>query len=206
MTTQPESTQSFSTPRLFLRALATAWRAHPPLAALNIVLLFLSATIAPVQVWMSKLTIDRLAVLLSQEAATWQANWQVILLPLTLYLVIWAVSQVAFSVEGQVRALMALRIRAHIQELMYHKASSLDIAFYETPAFYNQLELVSMGSYRVLNLTHQLANMARQVITLVALLFMLGQISVWFPLVLTLVSLPDIKIQARSCVKKPICT
>lgn len=208
MTTQPESTQSFSTPRLFLRALTLTWRAHPPLATLNTVLLFLSATISPMQVWVSKVTIDRLSALLGPEKATWQTqmsslpSWQVTLLPLALYLVIWAAGQVARSIEGHVRELLAFQTRAHIQELMYRKASSLDIAFYETPAFYNQLELVSRGSYRVLSLTHWLSNIASQAIALVILLFMLGQINLWFPLILILVSLPYIKTQTHFIRKK----
>ena len=183
--------QKLSTPRLFLRTMALAWQAHPPLAALSAVLIFLSAAIAPVQVWISKLMIDNLNVLVGQE----QVNWQALLMPVALYLIIWTVSQVAESVEDLVQELMAIKVRSYMQGIVYQKAASLDIAFYETPAFYNQLELVRTGSYRVLSLVHQLAMTARLTITLVALLFLLGQINLWFPLILIFVSLPHLTLQ-----------
>lgn len=202
MATQPESTQSFSILRLFLRALNVAWRAHPPLATLNVVLIILAAAISPMQVWISKLTIDHLSTLWGQGKAAWQTNWRVLLLPLTLYLVIWAVSQMADGIEAHVRTLMALRVQTFMQKAVYQKAALLDIAFFETPEFYNQLELVSIGSYRLLSLMQYLADMARQVITLAALLFLLGQINLWFPLILILVSLPHLKAQVHFTRKK----
>ena len=191
MLIRTKSTQKLSTPRLFLRAMALAWQAHPPLAALSVVLIFLSAAISPVQVWIFKLMIDNLTALMGQE----QVNWQVLLMPMALYLIIWMISQAAESIEGQVRELMALRVRSHMQGIVYQKAASLDIAFYETPAFYNQLELVRTGSYRVQSLVHQLAATVRRTITLVALLFLLGQINLWFPLILIFVSLPHLTLQ-----------
>ncbi len=191
MLSQTKSMRKLSTPRLFLRAMALAWQAHPPLAALSVVLIFLSATISPVQVWISKLMIDNLTVLAGQE----QVNWQALLMPVALYLIIWIVSQVAGSVEDLVQELMAIKVRNYMQGIVYQKAASLDIAFYETPAFYNQLELVRTGSYRLLSLVHQLANTARQTITLVVLLCLLGQINLWFPLILIFVSLPHLILQ-----------
>lgn len=193
MSSQAKSAQAFSTPCLFWRAIALTWQAHPPLTMLSIVLIFLSAAISPVQVWISKVMIDNLIVLSGQE----RANWQALLLPLALYLALWIASQVAGSVEMQVRELLGLKVKAFMQETVYQKVSSLDIAFYETPAFYDRLELVHKGSYRVQSVIHQLADMARQSITLVALLILLGQISLWFPLILILVSLPRLAAEAH---------
>ena len=120
MPDQQKSTRTFSAVNLFIRAFFLAWRAHPPLAALHIVMLFLSAAMGPVQVWMSKVMIDRLSTWLGSEAVSRQSNWQVVMLPLTVYLVIWVVSQAA-----GIEALARLYGDAHVHVVVGRRERSV---------------------------------------------------------------------------------
>src|SRR5689334_1811674 len=80
---------------LYGRAMRLIWEANPGLMASTLVLLFLGAITSPVQVWISKLMIDRISALVGQRDGN---GMQVLLAPLALYIGVWAISQVSQSV------------------------------------------------------------------------------------------------------------
>ena len=175
--------------RLYLRAIRLVWEASPTLTALTLVLAFLTAVTAPVQVWISKLMIDRIEELMGQRTGD---GLQALLLPLALYVGVWAVSQVSQSVLVSFRDLLSTRAINHTQYRIIQKAASLDIAFFDSPTFYDQMSLAGREVWRLANITYQGSEFAMNLISIGSLLALLGSISLVLPAVLVLVALPKI--------------
>ncbi len=100
MSTPSKPIQSLATGRLFWRAIAMAWQAHPLLALLALALMFVNALMIPLQVWITKLVIDGISAVAGQ-GGTWSntlASWQTFLLPMAIYIGIWGFGQ---AKEGQ---------------------------------------------------------------------------------------------------------
>jgi Mg2+ and Co2+ transporter CorA len=114
----------------------------------------------------------------------------ILLMPVALYLGIWAVSQITEALDGQVRELTVLKVENHLQQQLFRKAAQLDLAFFETPTFYDQFTLARNQSYRVQNVYYQFTAIAQNIITAIALFTLLGRISLWIPAILLLATLP----------------
>lgn len=192
MGARSEMTQALATPGLFLRAMALTWRASRRLAALSLVLLLLNAVIAPVQVWMTKVVIDRVAAVAGQGVAPADpvVLGQGLLQFLVVYIGVWVLGQAASALDRQTRGLLAMRVDYDVQKRLFTKAAELDVAFYESPAFYNQLTLARNEKYRIYNVIYLFADFLQSTITAMALFALLGQISLWIPVILIATALP----------------
>jgi ATP-binding cassette subfamily B protein len=191
MSSQTQPAPALSTPRLFLRALALAWQAHRPMAALTLALVLFTACIAPLQVWITKGVIDGITALAGPGAAADSlAAARRLLLPLGLYLGLWVLGQVIEALDGNVRELMAMQVNNFTQQMIYRKAAQMDLAFFENPAFHDQFTLIKNESYRLQNLAYQFATAIQHVITVAALFALLAQVSLWLPVLLLLTALP----------------
>jgi ATP-binding cassette, subfamily B, bacterial len=190
MLNREKFTQAFSTPRLFLRAIALTWQSHRPMALLTMALLLFSALMAPLQVWITKLVIDGITSALKQGVTSATANWKSLLLSMALFLGVWVLGQITETLDGQVRELMGMQVNNHLQRMIFRKAAQLDIAFYETPAFHDQFTLTKNEAYRIQNVFYQFAGIIQNTITAIALFTLLAQISIWMPAILLLTALP----------------
>lgn len=192
MTTQSRYRQAWFSVGLLFRAVALTWRANRRLALLTLALLLVSAVIAPVQVWMTKLVIDGVVAAAGQGGTPDNAlaNGQTLLQLLVIYVVVWTVGQAASALDRQTRGLMAMRVDYDIQKQLFKKAAELDIAFYESPPFFNQLALARSEKYRIYNVVYLFADFLQSTVTAITLFVLLGQISPWIPLVLVVTALP----------------
>src|SRR5574341_625258 len=107
---QTKLAQAFSTLRLFLRAILLTGQAHRALALLTLALVLFSAFMAPLQVWITKLVIDGVTTAAGQGAAPANdpAAGRSLLLPLALYLGIWALGRITEALDGQLHELMGV--------------------------------------------------------------------------------------------------
>lgn len=192
MPNETKLAQAFSTPHLFLRAIALTWQAHRPMALLTLVLVIVTAFMTPLQVWITKLVIDGVTIAVAQGATSISDPlvWRGLLLPLGLYAGIWALGQIIEGVDTQVRELLSLQVNNYSQRLIFSKAAQLDIAFYENPAFYDQFTLAKNEGYRIQNVLYQFTVIIQNSVTGITLFILLGQISLWIPVVLLLTALP----------------
>jgi ATP-binding cassette subfamily B protein len=184
--------QLFSIPRLFLRALIMAWQADRRFALLTLGLVLFNAFMIPLQVWITKLMIDGVTELVEQGVTldNTQAVWQSLLLPLTLYIGIWMVGQVTAGLDQEVRDLMVMQVDDYTKRMIFSKAATLDIAFYESPSFYDQFTLAKNEAYRVRSVYYQFTVLIQSITTAITLFALLGQISLWIPIILLLTALP----------------
>lgn len=192
MTTRSKYRQALFSTGLIVRAVGLTWRAHRGLALLTLALLLVSALIAPVQVWMTKLIIDGVVAAAGQGVtpANVLANGQKLLLLLVIYVGVWTMGQAASALDRQTRGLMAMRVDYDLQKRLFKKAAELDIAFYESPAFFNRLALARSEKYRIYNVVYLFADFLQSAVTAISLFGLLGQIGLWIPIVLIVTVLP----------------
>ncbi len=149
---------------------------------------------APLQVWITKLVIDGITTATGQGVAFADnpALWQSLLLPLALSIGIWMAGQITGELDQDVRDLLATHVDNYIMRRLFSKAATLDIAFYESPAFYDQFTLAKSEAYRVTNFSYQFTTIIQSAVTVIALFALLGQINLWIPVVLFLTALPQL--------------
>jgi len=191
----PSKTPLLRTAWLYLRMVGLAWEANPWLAVLSFITILLSGAAAPLQVWLSKRVIDQVSSLVTGSAGV--TAWQDILVPLVLYLVMWALSQVSQSLSASVNELIATSVHYHSLRRIVQKAASLDVAFFETPALLDQMTWAKNGTRRLEDITYQVAAGLTQLVTLLVMLYLLGRVEWFLPFILILAAMPKILISGR---------
>ncbi len=189
MSTTSPFFKTFHIVRLFTRALQIVWDSSPSLTAALSLLTILSAVSVPLQVWISKQIIDRIALLIGQGR---QASVEDLFLPLFFYIVIWALSQIVRSASSSFRNLLSYQVDHYGQHEMLRKAATLDIAFFENQAFYNQMTLAANQIWRLDAIVMQFPEIISQLITLILLLILVGKTGLVLPLILIACTLPKV--------------
>ncbi len=192
MSTARRTKGMLATPLLFWRALVMTWQAHRLLALATLALVTFSALMPPLQVWMTSVAIDAVTAVATRggAAATNPATWQPLLGPVALYLLVWAIGQIATALDGAVRDLMGLQVDGYVQRRIFAQAAQLDISYFENPALCDQFTLAKSEAYRITGVFYQFAALVQNALTAVTLLVLLGQISLWITVVLLLTTLP----------------
>lgn len=185
--------------KLFLRAVLMVYRSQPVLATAVGVLTVLAGLTAPVQVWITKLMIDRLAVLITDGN---RASIESLFYPLTLFVVAWAAGLALNSAVYSARNLLSERADWYAQQQILKKAAGLDLAFFENPGYYDQITLCKNQVWRLSAITMQLPEILAQVVALVSMLAILGNLSLWLPLILLAFNLPKVAIHGYFTRKK----
>ena len=148
-----ERFQSFSrAAKVFPRVLKLVWKASPSYTLLTILLTVISSAVAPAQIWISKVTIDRVTESVRLFAQGIPVDWYAVLLPVGLIFLIWIVGGVCQSLTGGIREVWGFQVWIYGEHSILKKATQLDLAFYETPAFYDQMENARRDGYRIYNL------------------------------------------------------
>ena len=128
-------------------ALRLVWEASPGRTLINAALVAANAAIAPAQVWLLKTIVDRIVAAVQGAAQGQALDWPAVLLPVVAMLAIRLVEALTQSLSQSVEGLQS-RTVAHIKYLILKKASQLDVAFFETPAFYDRMENCIRESWR----------------------------------------------------------
>ncbi len=185
--------------RLFTRALQMVWDSNPFLTAGLSLLTVLSAVSIPLQVWISKQIIDRIAFLIGQSG---KASVENLYLPLLFYIVIWALSQLVRSASFSFRNLLSHQVDHYGQHALLKKAATLDVAFFENQAFYDQMTLSANHIWRLSAIVMQFPEIASQLITMISLLLLLGKTGWVLPLILIACTLPKVAAHTHFTKKK----
>jgi ATP-binding cassette, subfamily B, bacterial len=189
MQEKPRAQKLASNVALYWHAFRIVWDANPTLTAFTLLLTLLTAITSPVQVWISKLMIDRIGLLIGKREVS---SWQSLLVPLALYISVWVVSQVSQTVFRSVQELLNISAINHAQYRIISKAATLDAAFFDHPSFYDQMTLAGNEVWRLANLIYQGSGLAINLISTLSLLFLLAYINPVLPAVLVLASLPKL--------------
>ena len=117
-------------------------------------------------------------------------DWYAVLTPVGALALVWGFGIACQSLSGRTKSLLSIQVRHHAEYLILQKATQLDIAFFESSRFYDQMDTVLRESYRAHNLAWRSIDMFRSLVGLSALLGLLLQVHPLATVVLLLTSIP----------------
>ena len=148
------------------QALRLVWQANPRYTLLIASLTVIGALTTPAQIWLTKVLIDRVSGLVQVAGQGQPMDWTVILPPTIAFVLALVISDGSASLRNSLRDILQTQVNNHAQALILEKAASLDIAFYETPAFYDRLENAMRDVWRTQNLPWILLDTSGTVLSL----------------------------------------
>jgi ATP-binding cassette subfamily B protein len=171
------------------RALALVWAAARGRTVAWVALLLVQGLLPLGTVYLTSVLVDGLV-----EAAGAGGTWET-LGPLLLLVAIMAgimlLAEVLSSAAGWVRAAQAELVRDHISALIHEKSASADLAFYESPDFYDRLHRArAEAGYRPVALVEGLGQLLKNGVTLLAMGAVLIPFGWWLPVALLASTIP----------------
>ncbi|MDX1530167.1 MAG: ABC transporter ATP-binding protein [Rhodothermales bacterium] len=178
------------------RALQLVWESSRTWTVLWLVLLVLNGVLPAASVYLTKVLIDGLAAAIG-AGLSWEAAAPV-LLPAALMAGILLLSQGLQSLIAWVRTAQAELIGDHIKALVHEQAGTIDLEYYETPAYYDQMARASgQAESRSLSLLQNLGGLLQHSATLLSIAALLTAYGLWLPFALLLSTLPALWVVVR---------
>lgn len=175
------------------RALELIWSAAPGWTCIWAVLLIMQGLLPVATVYLTRSLVNGLVLALRTHS-----SWQQVLVMATVMGAIMLLSELLRGISGWVRTAQAELVQDYITSLIHEKSAAVDLAFYESPDFYDHLHRARMdASYRPVALLENLGNLTQNGITLVAMLAVLIPYSVWLPIILLASTLPALYVVLR---------
>jgi ATP-binding cassette subfamily B protein len=173
------------------RGLGLVWRAARPWTISWGILLLLQGLAPAALVYLTKITVDRLADALAARnvfsAVT--SAWP----PIALIGLLWIFTHALAGLSAWVRTVQAELVQDHIKALIHRQALRLDMAFYDHPDSYDLLYRASVDAIqRPVTLLESLGNLLQNSLTLVVLAMFLAAYTLWLPLLLIGSALPGL--------------
>ena len=187
-------TSTFSTtvatvPRVF----AFLWEVSPGLlVGLGLILVF-NAVAPAALAWLSMKVLVNGVI----EATTDTADWFGLAVPLGAVFAIWVASSVLSTLDRIVRRLLQEKTEVLESGKLLGKAGTLDIAFFETPRFYDQLHQAVENRWRVHDVANRSLSVLQDVVSFVAMVSLLAVLHPAAILLLLATALPSLLMQAR---------
>ena len=156
------------------RALRLAWEVSPPLIIFSGVITLVTALIPAATIYLTKVIVD--AVFESQSVGL---QWGLIVVPLGVIFSLWLGSGLVRGIVGVAQSHLSQLTLSSTNEKILRKASQLDLAFFEAPKFYDQLQQAESQQGMIQSFPIQILGFFQTVISLSA---MIGIISLLHPL------------------------
>jgi len=130
-------------------------------------------------------------------------NWHPIFWPALLMGIVLLLSELLSAVIDWVRTAEAELVQDHITGLIHKKSISADLAFYESPDFYDHLHRArNEAGRRPMVLIEKLGTVLQNGVTLIAMLTVLAGFGIWLPVALLLSTIPVLAMVFRYAVKQ----
>lgn len=185
---------------LLLRAFKLIWAGIGGWVVLWLVLLVIQGALPAGLVYLSKVLVDRLAERIG--AGTAMSMIEPIMGPALLIGGIFVVQQGLQSVLKWVRTAQAEYIQDHIKSLIHKQASLVDLEFYETPDFYDEMERAnSQAEKHSVSLLENLGGVIQSSVTLIAIAALVMSYSIWLPVILLVSALPALWVVVQHNIK-----
>jgi ATP-binding cassette subfamily B protein len=182
--------------RYLPQALGLVWAAAPRWTALWIVLLVVQGLLPAATVYLTRALVDSLVAALN-GGGDWRRFQPALLLAAAMAGVM-LLAQLLRSAAGWLRATQAELVQDHINALIHQKSTAVDLAFYETPDYYDHLHRArDQASYRPVSLLENFGELLQNSITLVAMAAILIPYGLWLPIALLLSTLPALVVALR---------
>lgn len=192
-------TPTGSTPRGALRLTVTVvprvfaflWEVSPTLFVTLILILLFNAFAPAAMVWLSmKVIVDGVVA-----ATTSGSGWMALTVPVVAVFAIWAMNAALASADVVVRRLLQQKTEILESVKLLEKAGSLDIAFFETPRFYDRLHQAVEHRWTVHYVANQSLGLLQRGVSLTAMLSLLSVLHPIAIVVLLATALPSLLMQ-----------
>ena len=169
------------------------WRASPKEMAVFSLFNLLSAAVTPLQIWLSKYIIDGVvtALQVTEDPSTTHLREIAFLIGLQLFL--WLASNAITSITNMLAYPLTLKVTHYTEELIFQKLSRLDLAFFESPTFFNQMTYAREESTRrIPNFVNHVSSLLSSVLMLLTLLIMVANLHILAMLSIIVLSIPHL--------------
>ena len=178
------------------RALRMVWNAAKVWTIAWTLLLILQGVLPVVNVYLTKAVVNSLVTALGDKAS-WAAIRPTLLYVLFIAIVLLFMEGLR-SLNSWVRAAQSELVSDYISDLIHEKAVSLDLGFYETPNYYDQLHRARIDAMSMpLALMENIGALLQNTITLLAMVAVLVPYGLWLPLLLVVSTLPALYVVIR---------
>ena len=175
------------------RVFAFLLEVSPALLAGLILVLAFNALAPAAIAWLSMKVIVNGVV----DAATNNARWVPLAIPLGVLCAVSIASAALASFEGIIRRLLQEKTEVLESGKLLRKAGTLDIAFFETPRFYDLLHQAVEHRWRVHDVANRSLSILHQAVSLLAMVSLLALLHPAAILVLLASALPSLVMQGR---------
>ncbi|MHC4645396.1 MAG: ABC transporter ATP-binding protein [Planctomycetota bacterium] len=177
------------------RVIKLVWDSSPVLTIILPVTTIITGPLPVVRLYCWKKVIDGVALCLQRDMTSGQ---HMILVFLSLNVGLSFLLTGLSSLNRFLERILTLRLTRHVQSLIIGRANVLDMAFFETPAFYDKLERAQQESgYRPYTILSAFITGGRQLITFCSYLVTLFTLSSWIGPCLLLVTAPGLLLQIK---------
>ncbi len=183
------------------RALALVQAASKGYTAAWIFLLILQGLLPVATAYLTRFVVNYLVAAIG-TGGTWQ-NAKPALIIVILLAGIVLLTEVLSSVTKWIRSTQSELVQDHITNLIHDKSIAADLAFYETPEFFDRLHRArAEAGYRPVALLENLGNLFQNSVTLVGMAAVLFSFGVWLPVALVASSLPAFFVVLRHTMRQ----
>ncbi|MDZ4701165.1 MAG: ABC transporter ATP-binding protein [Rhodothermales bacterium] len=172
--------------RLLARAIGLIGQATGRWTVIWIGLLAAQGLLPAAGVYLTKILVDRLAELAGHGGGLWPLAGPAAGLGAVLVL-----TQVLQGITRWVRTAQSEYLQDHVKALVHEQAARVDMAFYESPAYYDEMERAnSQADKHSLTLLENLGSLVQHGVTIVAIAALIIPYGWWLPLLLIGSTLP----------------
>ncbi|MBM3190901.1 MAG: ABC transporter ATP-binding protein, partial [Chloroflexi bacterium] len=184
-----------------LRALALVYSAARVWTVIWLVLLVLQGVLPAAQVVLTRALINGIVQALGGDV-TWRALGPVLTTAIAVGLLI-LLAELLRTGSNWIRSVEGDIIQDHISSLVLRHSAQLDLAFYDSPDYYDRLHRARVeASYRPLALFESLGGLLQNAITFLSMLTVLVPYGPWLPLVLLASTLPALYVVLQQTVRE----
>lgn len=179
-----------------VRALGLIWESTRGWTVAWAVFLVLQGVLPAITIYLTKVIIDAMNEAIG-AGLSWE-NIRPVAIPAAVMGAALLLGQILNGLIGWVRTAQGELVQDHIKNLIHDKAATVDLEFYETPEYFDEMERANnQAEARSLSILQNLGNLLRNAITLISIAGLLIPYAWWLPLVLLFSTLPALGVVVR---------
>ena len=170
------------------------WQANRRCSLLAFIFSILSSLVPVIQIWISKIVLDNVVQTLDNATEGASIDWPNLLSPIGGIFAVWALGGICQSMSNGLMEQLGLCVKNHSHQLILRKASQLDIAFFDTSSFYDEMDRAIRDGYRATSLAMLSVGIIASAVSLIAILGLLVRVHWAAPLVILVTAMPQVVI------------
>ena len=183
------------------RALGLVWTAAPRLTLAWSVLTIVLGLLPVVSVFLTRALVDSLVGALGMGAGWERARGPLLLAAAAAGVMVLA--EVLQAVSRWIQTAQSEVVRDHMSALLQAKAISVDLEYYESAQYFDQLHLIRRGvQQRPLALLRSVGGMVQHLLTLASMLVVLARFGIGVPILLVVSTVPAVLALTRYMVRE----